>query len=1396
MWKKSLALILIMCLIVGFTQDGRLYARTEENALGEAVAQAVEQDAEEQTVEEDTVLEETEETEETEESQPEETPTEESGPEEVKEIPAEEPQPEETEKTQTEETQPQTPADTPTDAEGETVQQAEEPNTVEENFEPTMSIATLNNMAANSSSVVDNETVNVKIYNNDVVTDGTIRTGLISENVEQTTGNSHFVGAYVVLETGEEDEIAYIGSYSDDSGNVHIYYAFSEDITTGILLKEGQYIKLVYKTTCKITYQIQLEDGTICENGGTFYNKQESADYGTNVRIQFKASKGNAEIGDCTLISVKAIGADGTETPIAVDEDGYGYLKDIRQDVTICAQVSIVNQYKLIVDKQTGGHVCWAGHGDEGSSNTKDPYSVSPNKFCSYRTNADGTVDTVTAAPGGTIYFVLYSQAWSGGGIWELQSLKINGKPVDPIYDGREYTTDIGDGMIVHFKYLGGATDGHLSNSSSRKKNRCKYECWVENVSADIHVEFTSYDSENHEIVTLAEADGIQEICASTFDRQAVGGDWLKIGSKTQLTHFLPTVGHYDFWKGLLTPVSKVGDTISDVKYEGNMGLLAKPDSPYARSFWGGKALGYESTWTFSDYAHVEMQAEVFKTAAAASVKNPKETLEWGSRYIYFKTKPGYDPRTLNALMTGKKEGSTSGRVAVEDIGNIYDLRSDAIESFVYAANNNRSMYLAKNKGYQWYLHYEGCGINSRNLYLNCDPYQFGVEYDLDGGTIDGSETYTDSNKYTIESGKNKISLPNKNPHKDGCVFIGWKLVEVKPTNVDVVNKQEYNPLEGVRTDYDTNDVFTISSENYQAGLETERLEYDLEVNTDDISQGDGYEKHHYIDYTPKADGNHRFIFVAQWADANDPTAPKAEYTVKIYTETAPGTANAVEVDGKTYLVEEKTYVGTKGEDIISIQKTPKGYILDEEKSVTRLKNFMQDGNTENEIVYYFNVPEWSLSQSTNPNGGESQEKAVKVKTNDEICYTIVVKNEEKTDAALPEGTVITEVLPEGMGTPESQKDGGLEFSYDEKTRTITYKVGSSIELKAGESIVLQYVAKVETGGLMENQAQMQVDWKSYESEKSYHVTSADLVISNVLRGDYADYSKSFSVKVTLTKADGEPLDDKRVSYEGGKLNVNGANGAPGNGTKILNAQNEITLNLKHGQTITLKDLPYGCVYSVVQKEESGYTTSYGGVATGEYFQGTDIPIVTEIWPETDDFADEYAQLTLAPSGIFKYDGEYYVICREYQLNREQAEIGPGGKGPDGTTNSWYGVTKLSGKIVEMEKGAESINGLSRGDIVKYENNYYVFNTDGEWGCNPENDTANPPQYYRLPQSGAQSELLGDTTVSIFNFCQKVSPTGVNETNPYRMGGYVVVAFAALFAAGFGIKRKKNKKSM
>lgn len=1326
MWKKSLAFIMIICLISGIILNGRLYSKAEEVPKEESAATAEIQEEEQKEIEKTAALEETQE--------------------EVEE-----------EKT--------------------TAEQTEELSEGVE-FQQKISFAKFNSMVKGSSNATENATVKVLVYRNETVTEMEISTGMVAENVPQEMENCHFVGAYVVTESGE-DEIAYIGSYTEENGSLHIYYAFGSDTSTGILLKEGQYIKLVYKDTFNLTYTVQLEDGTECKDGGKFYDQKDTVDYGNNVRVQFKANKGTGA-GDYCLIGVKAVATDGTETAIELDKDGYGYLNAVTQNMTIIAKVKKIEQYKLVVDEQIGGHVCWAGHSDEKNSNTKDPYSVNPKLFCSYR-EKDGA--TVTAAPGGTIYFVLYSQAWSSGGVWEFKNLTINGKPVDPIYDGKEYTTDLGNGMIAHFRYMGydksagedRFKDRHLKDNSilglnnPADKERCKYECWIEKVSEDIHVKFENFNSKNHEIVKLAEADGIEEVRASTFDRQAVGGDYLNLG-KNNITRLLPKVGHYDFWKDLLTPVNKVGENVSDIVYDG-----VKADAPYAQSFWGD----WENSWLYSDYAHVEMQSKVFKDKEDADAD--KQTMQWGSRYIYFKTKPGYDPRTLDAQMTGKEEGSTSGRVKITETGNIYDLRSDSINTVVYSANNNRSMYLARNEGYMWYLRYYGCGINVRNLYLNCNPYQYGVEYDLDGGTIDGNATYTDSNKYTIESGKNKISLPNKNPQKDGYVFNGWKLEAIKPVNVETVNKEEYAPLNGVKTDYDTNDVFTISSENYKAGLETERQEYDITV--DKNAKYGEYETYHCIDYIPRDDGNHRFRFVAQWAPKDDPSAPKAEYSVKIYKETAPGTENAVEVDGKTYTVEEKSYVGTKGEDIISIQQTPEGYVLDKDKSVTKLKNFMKDGNTENEICYYYYIPEWKVEQVSDPQGGESTGKAAAVKVDDTIAYTITAGNPEKTDVVLPKGTVITVVVPEGLTSVENIKGDGFDYLYNEETRTITYTLQAPMEVTAGDSIELQYSAKVETPGLFESQAKMTTDWKTCESSKLYHTTVADLTITNTAVGEYADYSKKFKVTITLTDAEGNALANKKIAYKGGKLSVTGGNEAPADGILVLNAKNQASIDLKHGQTITLKDIPYGYKYTVVQKDEKGYTTTYSGstsgsIETGKFLPGTNVPIVTDVWPDADDFADEYEQKTLSPSGVFEYDGEYYVVCREYDsLTKTLAEQGPGGD-----LYNWFFVEKLTGVIVEVEDDANSIHPVKRGDIMKYKGEYYVFNDGGEWSENPQNND----KCYKLSVG---------LRVDITNTCEKVSPTGIIAGGGNSLVIIcTVIGLAGLVAAGYGLSRRKVKK--
>ena len=99
-------------------------------------------------------------------------------------------------------------------------------------------------------------------------------------------------------------------------------------------------------------------------------------------------------------------------------------------------------------------------------------------------------------------------------------------------------------------------------------------------------------------------------------------------------------------------------------------------------------------------------------------------------------------------------------------------------------------------------------------------------------------------------------------------------------------------------------------------------------------------------------------------------------------------------------------------------------------------------------------------------------------------------------------------------------------------------------------------------------------------------------------------------------------------------------------------------------------------------------------------------------------------------SGIFEYEGSYYVITKDLTLTRERAASGPGGE-----VYPWTSTEKLSGKIYEMTDDDERISGIKRGDLVKYKDSYYVYNSgdgpEGSWAPNP-NTGSNV--WYKIPK--------------------------------------------------------------
>lgn len=106
---------------------------------------------------------------------------------------------------------------------------------------------------------------------------------------------------------------------------------------------------------------------------------------------------------------------------------------------------------------------------------------------------------------------------------------------------------------------------------------------------------------------------------------------------------------------------------------------------------------------------------------------------------------------------------------------------------------------------------------------------------------------------------------------------------------------------------------------------------------------------------------------------------------------------------------------------------------------------------------------------------------------------------------------------------------------------------------------------------------------KSDSFENTY--SAGTLNISKTVKGNLGDESKYFEFKVTLTGENGKKyLDSYAVS--GGS---NAAN------PKTIKIGEETTFLLKHGETISIANLPYGVKYSVTETPVDKYTTTVEG---------------------------------------------------------------------------------------------------------------------------------------------------------------------------------------------------------
>lgn len=214
------------------------------------------------------------------------------------------------------------------------------------------------------------------------------------------------------------------------------------------------------------------------------------------------------------------------------------------------------------------------------------------------------------------------------------------------------------------------------------------------------------------------------------------------------------------------------------------------------------------------------------------------------------------------------------------------------------------------------------------------------------------------------------------------------------------------------------------------------------------------------------------------------------------------------------------------------------------------------------------------------------------IKVGDEVVYTINYKNTEAAAATV----TITDVLPAGITYKADSATPAA--SYDEANRTLTWTLA---DVASGESGSVSFTGVVNESAIKDginNTAEVQLGKNGpviSTNTESTTMGAGDLTISKQVRSAIADVTAptaEFTFDVTLTDVAGKQLAGT-YSYEGSKRG------------EIKNGAGTITL--KHDQSVTIKGLPEGAEYKVVETQVDGFTaiadTMNGAIAKNQTAQ-------------------------------------------------------------------------------------------------------------------------------------------------------------------------------------------------
>lgn len=234
--------------------------------------------------------------------------------------------------------------------------------------------------------------------------------------------------------------------------------------------------------------------------------------------------------------------------------------------------------------------------------------------------------------------------------------------------------------------------------------------------------------------------------------------------------------------------------------------------------------------------------------------------------------------------------------------------------------------------------------------------------------------------------------------------------------------------------------------------------------------------------------------------------------------------------------------------------------------------------------------------------------------TSPEESFTFRFSNGTVTDAA--DGTAVP-AIPDAtvnFAAGDAATDAGLAkqvnvslsgitwpsvgiYTYDVtevqgNTAGVTYS-NATLKMKvtvAYDDQTQTYYTAFVTMSLVDDDGDGRTDVKAGAFENTY--SAGSLAVTKTVTGNMGDRSKYFAINVTLT---GEAGKTYAASYTvtGGTKLVNGTDDAT---TSTISIGTPATFYLKHGETFTISNLPYGVTYAVTEEnytaeEDGGYDT-------------------------------------------------------------------------------------------------------------------------------------------------------------------------------------------------------------